>query len=232
MALTDILLACDLLDQITVNQILNDSKTSGEGFLRAALRLGLLNEDQMVKVFSKKYRLPILDLKKITIPPDLLAMFPKVVMVEKHFLPVALKGLPGRETLIVALVDPSDETLQKDIERHAKKSVKFGLALPSEMWSTLQRLKGPKSIPGEDSEITELTLQPQLNDDEDMRMLEALTEPTHHGFRSEPIAADRDLQSLLREGNKTALLQGVIELLIQKKIFTMEEFLAAMELKK
>ncbi len=64
MALSDILLACDLLDQITLNQLADDPQTSAEGFLRAALRQGVLDEERMLKVFSKQFRLPVLDLKK------------------------------------------------------------------------------------------------------------------------------------------------------------------------
>ena len=288
--LGDILLEAGILDPSQLDFALHQERRSGERLGALMVRMGLITEELLVKALARQFRLPVLDLINLNIPEHLLTLLPKEILFENCILPVAVKGIAGKENLIIATADPTKLDILTKLESHLPYTLRPGLSteraiknaleryystlvgvkssstlyssfLTNEQETTTSRLENPvfasveeitnsisSKIPNpsiqQESELTKLTKKPATFEEEDSDIIRTLTEPTHPGFRLPPVQKqgsipsgfspinDLEIKRMVQKTNKEELLIALIKVLIDRKIVSLEEIMAWLEIKK
>jgi type IV pilus assembly protein PilB len=102
--LGELLLKRSLITQDQLVSATTDQEQQG-GILAAHLvRLGVVNEEQLVSHLEKEYRLPIVDPMSLEVASEVLQLIPVSLAWKHHLLPFNLAG----STLTLAMADPSN----------------------------------------------------------------------------------------------------------------------------
>ena len=102
--LGELLLKRSLITQDQLVSATTDQEQQG-GILAAHLvRLGVVNEEQLVSHLEREYRLPIVDPMSLEIASEVLQLIPVSLAWKHHLLPFNLAG----STLTLAMADPSN----------------------------------------------------------------------------------------------------------------------------
>ena len=93
---------------------LRRQKRNGGRLGRNLIELGYIKEDQLVQILSKIYDVPALSLSQFTIEPEVLNLIPRDLIEKYQVFPVDFL----KETLTVAMVDPSNVKAVDDLAFH------------------------------------------------------------------------------------------------------------------
>jgi len=110
--LGELLLKNNLITSQQLEKALDDQKTSGGRLGDSLVKLGLVQEGELVGFLSKQYGMPSINLSEIKISPDVIKIIPNDVAIKYQVIPVSLRNT----TLIVAMVDPSNIFAIDDIK--------------------------------------------------------------------------------------------------------------------
>jgi len=110
--LGELLLKNNLITSQQLEKALDDQKSSGGKLGDSLIKLGLVQEGELVGFLSKQYGMPSINLSEIKISPDVIKIIPNDVAIKYQVIPVSLRN----STLIVAMVDPSNIFAIDDIK--------------------------------------------------------------------------------------------------------------------
>ncbi len=110
--LGELLLKNNLITSQQLEKALDDQKSSGGRLGDSLIKLGLVQEGELVGFLSKQYGMPSINLSEIKISPDVIKIIPNDVAIKYQVIPVSLRN----STLIVAMVDPSNIFAIDDIK--------------------------------------------------------------------------------------------------------------------
>jgi len=110
--LGELLLKNNLITSQQLEKALDDQKASGGRLGDSLVKLGLVQEGELVGFLSKQYGMPSINLSEIKISPDVIKIIPNDVAIKYQVIPVSLRN----STLIVAMVDPSNIFAIDDIK--------------------------------------------------------------------------------------------------------------------
>ncbi len=102
--LGDLLVTDGLITPEQLQQALQEQKHAKEKLGSILLRLGMLNEDQLIGFLSRQYGLPPITLSQLDIDPEVLKLVPAQMAKKYEVLPVERVG----NTLTLAMVDPTN----------------------------------------------------------------------------------------------------------------------------
>jgi type IV pilus assembly protein PilB len=102
--LGELLLKRSLITHDQLASATTDQQQQGGILASHLVRLGVVNEDQLVTQLQKEYRLPIVDPMSLEIASELLQLIPPSLSSKHHLLPLSLAG----STLTLAMADPSN----------------------------------------------------------------------------------------------------------------------------
>lgn len=139
----DILVDAGVIDSAQLSYALTQRRDSQERLSALLVRLNLASEDLIVKGLSHQLKVPILNLAQIEIPDELLTLVPKEVLYGHVVIPVALKGIAGKQNLILAMGDPTDKQVIDWIKNRVTYNVRPGVAPESLIQTVLRRTFGP-----------------------------------------------------------------------------------------
>jgi len=110
--LGELLVKNNLITSQQLGKALEDQKASGGRLGDSLIKLGLVQEGELVGFLSKQYGMPSINLSEIKISPDVIKIIPNDVAIKYQVIPVSLRN----STLIVAMVDPSNIFAIDDIK--------------------------------------------------------------------------------------------------------------------
>lgn len=97
-----------------IEKIQKEVNQWGGRFSHMVVELGILSEDQYVRILSQELRLPIAPLERLRrVPPDALSILPAVSCERYDLLPFGVDA--GLKRLLVAMSDPTDESALEEI---------------------------------------------------------------------------------------------------------------------
>jgi type IV pilus assembly protein PilB len=110
--LGDLFVKEGLITEQQLQEGLAEAKTSGTRIGYALVHLGFVAEEELTRMLAKQYRVPAVDLEKITVDPKILKLVPANVS-QKHFvLPLRRVG----RMLTVAMTNPTDFSAIDDLK--------------------------------------------------------------------------------------------------------------------
>lgn len=107
--LGEILLEAGIIDKFQLKAALAEQAKWGGRLGNHLVQMGILTEDLLVKGLSTQLKIPNLDLAAIdSIPNHVLKLVPQELAEKFHLMPVAVKTIKNKKTLIVAMGDPTN----------------------------------------------------------------------------------------------------------------------------
>jgi type IV pilus assembly protein PilB len=100
----DILVKEEVISLDQLKTAIEEQKQTGKRLGETLLRLGYINEYELVAFLSKQYRVPAINLDEFEIAPDVLKLVPRESAVKHGLIPINRSG----SNLVVAMSDPSN----------------------------------------------------------------------------------------------------------------------------
>ncbi len=102
--LGDLLLREGLITQEQLQRALSEAGSSGTRLGSALVRLDFLEEEDLIRMLARYYRVPAVDLNRVEVDPKIIRLVPSEVALKHLVLPLRRVG----RTLTVAMVNPTD----------------------------------------------------------------------------------------------------------------------------
>ncbi|HUE77211.1 MAG TPA: type IV-A pilus assembly ATPase PilB [Longimicrobiales bacterium] len=99
-----LLLREGLINQDQLDGALQDSKTNGTRLGYSLIKLGFVKEEDLTRMLSRQYRVPAVDINKVTVDAKILKLLPGDIARKQLVLPLRRVG----RTLTVAMANPAD----------------------------------------------------------------------------------------------------------------------------
>jgi type IV pilus assembly protein PilB len=101
--LLELLVKENLLTQDQASKAIADQRRSGERLATVLTRLAFIGEDELLDFLSRKYGIPVINLGRVEVDPDILRLVRKEIVQKYQVFPVRKVG----NTLTLALSDPT-----------------------------------------------------------------------------------------------------------------------------
>ena len=139
--LGELLLRESLISVEQLEKALEDQSTSGSSLGSSLVKLGFINESDLMEFLSRQFGVPAVDPTKLDIDQKIIEIIPSH-MIQKYLLvPIALKG----NTLSIAMADPSNHFIIDDIRFLTRKNIQVNVATESSIISVIQQYFDPST---------------------------------------------------------------------------------------
>ena len=110
-----------LITSEQLNRALEEQHTSGERIGATLMKLGFIGEDQLVEFIARQFRIPQVNVARLAIPREIVAMIPHDIAQKYHAVPFGLIG----NTLNVAMSDPGNLFVIDDLRFLTRKNIQI-----------------------------------------------------------------------------------------------------------
>jgi len=122
--LGDLLVRRGQLEPGQLERALTEQRTAGGALAAHLVKLGFMDEDELLTYLQKEYRLPVVDPSSLDIEPEVLALIPSSMAHKHHMIPVNLV----RSTLTLAMADPSNLIAINEVKFLTSYDIKIAVA--------------------------------------------------------------------------------------------------------
>jgi hypothetical protein len=167
--LGEILMEAGLINETQLEAALNSQRTWGGKLGSTLVRMGFVQEEDILRSLSSQLRLPSVDFRKIKIAPDALQTVPLRVAQKYNVIPVAFKEEQARKRVILAMSDPTNLDVVTEIQFQTGVSIRPVVATESSISRAIDRYyRGKPWKDGEGGRGIDLAL---MNNGEEMVIL-------------------------------------------------------------
>jgi len=135
--LSELLIEKNLLSAEQLEAALKEQEKSGDRLLSVLLRLGFIEEGELIEFLSNYFGVPMLEPSDIKINPELVEFIPAGIMWKYNIVPVKKTG----NTMTIAVDDPSDQSAINDIEFVSGLGIDIAIASTSSIRKAIQELE-------------------------------------------------------------------------------------------
>lgn len=114
--LGEILTEAGLITETQLSAALSSQRTWGGKLGSTLTRMGFVGEDDILKCLSSQLKLPCVDFDKVKISSKALDAIPLRVAEKYNVIPVAIKEEHSRKSLILAMSDPTNLEVLREIQ--------------------------------------------------------------------------------------------------------------------
>lgn len=155
--LGEILLEAGVIDKFQLKSALAEQNKWGGRLGNHLVQMGILTEDLLVKALSKQLKIPNLDLPQMAVTPDVLELVPQEIAEKFHLVPVAVKKIANKKTLIVAMSDPTNLDAIDELQFRTGHIIKPAVAGDTAIELAIRRYyygeTGPQRVAGQPIEF-------------------------------------------------------------------------------
>ena len=156
--LGQILVRAGVLDAGSLAKALVEHERNGKPLGMTLVELGFVSEQVMVSTLGHQLGLPIARIASWPVNPELRELVPAEIAEKHRCLPLALKDEGTRQSLYLAMADPSDLECLEEVRLATGREVRIVLVAPSEMDAALVRYyRGAEPAPRAVAETRERT---------------------------------------------------------------------------
>jgi type IV pilus assembly protein PilB len=137
--LGEILVEAGMIDDFQLRSALSDQKRWGRPLGVTLLKLGFLEEGEMVRVLSRQLDVPIVDLCNKRIAPESLGAIPIQVAEKLRCIPLFKKPEGGRDVLYLGMEDPTDLSVLDDLAFRTGVDIRPVLVGPNQLSDAIER---------------------------------------------------------------------------------------------
>ncbi len=168
--LGELLLDAKKLTEKDLLRALTEQKKYGDKLGEVIVKLGMLSEREIIDTVSRQLNIPIIDLKELEIPEDVVSLITADIAKNSMLIPVMRR----HNVLKLAMVDPLDIDAMDNVARMVKMEIEPLIVTEDELKQALEKYYGLKTIVEETLDRIreqELTLErDEKDEDEDERI--------------------------------------------------------------
>lgn len=164
--LGELLLDAKKLTEKDLLRALTEQKKYGDKLGKVIVKLGMLSEKEIIDTVSKQLNIPIIDLKALEIPEDVVLLITADIAKNSMLIPVMRRY----NVLKLAMVDPLDIDAMDNVARMVKMEIEPLIVTEDELKQALEKHYGLKTIVEETLDRIreqELTLERDEEDNEE-----------------------------------------------------------------
>jgi len=164
--LGELLLDAKKLTEKDLLRALTEQKKYGDKLGKVIVKLGMLSEKEIIDTVSKQLNIPIIDLKALEIPEDVVSLITTDIAKNSMLIPVMRRY----NVLKLAMVDPLDIDAMDNVARMVKMEIEPLIVTEDELKQALEKHYGLKTIVEETLDRIreqELTLERDEEDNEE-----------------------------------------------------------------
>lgn len=106
--LGELLVQSGIIDELQLRSALAHQSQWGGRLGNVLLKLNLISEQKLVAFLARQYRMPVMDLSRIKIMPETLAMIPKALALKTNIMPLFTAEENKKDILCIAMTNPGD----------------------------------------------------------------------------------------------------------------------------
>jgi type II secretion system protein E len=137
-SLGEILITKGLVTREQIAQANSSRRSASDRLDRILLQLGFMSEENLLKVFSEQFAIPIVDLPNETVNPEILKAMPAKLIHRRKIFPYTQRG----QTLITAISDPYEVQAMDELRAVTGMNVEPVLASEHEIANMIKRYFG------------------------------------------------------------------------------------------
>lgn len=137
--LGQLLVRAGVLDAGSLGKALVEHERTGRPLGMTLVELGLVSEQVLVSTLGHQLGLPIARVASWPLTPELLELVPRELAEKHRCLPLSLKDEGTRQSLYLAMADPSDLECLEAVRLATDREIRIVLVAPSEMDAALAR---------------------------------------------------------------------------------------------
>jgi type IV pilus assembly protein PilB len=183
-----------LITREQLSKALDDARAGGTRVGFSLVKLGMLNEQDLVRALARQHRVPAVDLERVKLDPKVLRLIPNDIAVKHQVLPLRRVG----RTLTVAMSNPTDLGVIDDLKFITRLDIEPVIAGDFTLKKVVER-----EYEGADERINDLLKQ---FDQDDIEVVEDREEEVNIGA----------LQQALEEAPVVKLINGILTDAVQR----------------
>ncbi len=137
--LGEILVDAGLIDDFQLRSALSDQKRWGRPLGVTLLKLGFMNEEELVRVLSRQLDVPIVDLHDKRISAEALSALSIQVAEKARCIPLFKREEHGRAVLYLGMEDPTDLSVLDDLAFRTGMEIRPVLVGPNQLTDAIDR---------------------------------------------------------------------------------------------
>ncbi|BAN70139.1 GspE/PulE family protein [endosymbiont of unidentified scaly snail isolate Monju] len=163
MRLGDLLVRHGVITEEQLQDALSAQKRSGRKLGATLVELGLLTEQRLLEFLSRQLQIPLLDLSKQQVDPEIARKLPETIA--RRYRVLLLEE--GERDVLLAMADPTDLFAQDEVARLLHKRVRQAVVRESQLIEALDRLyRGDSDLSDLAGELHEELSQADVDLDE------------------------------------------------------------------
>lgn len=228
--LGDLLIEKNIVSEYDIQRALIHQEQYGGKIGQALVALNILSEDKLLAALRYHFGLPVVDIGKIEIGPNIIRLISAEMAERYTAIPIKVKETGKGKTLLVAMSNPMDLNAIEELQFAAGYKISPVLAKESDIHGALKkyyRLKerdtgAVKVSVGEESDVDEMTIIQRGEEitigGEEKRKEESPQSPQREATEEE--GSEVDYEQIMKEKK---LWRALIKLLVDKEYITMQE---------
>lgn len=136
--LGELLVEKGLIDLSQLEEARREKKSKGSHLTSVLVEKNFVSDEDVVNILSEEYNLPIIDLSKFEIDPDLIKLVPRRICEKHRVIPIQKAG----RTVVVAFADPSNIYVKDDLNLLTRCKIESVLSSDSAIMSAIGRHYG------------------------------------------------------------------------------------------
>jgi type IV pilus assembly protein PilB len=227
----ELLLKAGAINEAQLKAALNEQKRWGKRLGTTMVEMGILTEQVLRRALSKQLNLPSVDFSKVeNIDTSLLEKISQELAEKYHMIPLALRSERGRETLHLAMADPTNVEAVSEIEFSTGYTVKVYISSVSAIDRAIRRFYMGQHFDNLEPEM-ERGVSGQDDDEEQMVLVRGVMEQTMEADgRSQATSYDKVDSSAETTGVRLSPeIQALVAVLVRKGLFSAEEYFTELE---
>lgn len=229
--LGELLIKAGVINPDQLKAALNEQKRWGKRLGTTMVEMGLLTEQVLRRALSKQLNLPSVDFSKVDdIDRGLLDKVTQDLAEKFHMMPLALRSDKGRETLHLAMADPTNIDAVTEIEFKTGYTVKVYVSTVSAIERAIRRFYMGQQFEHLEPE-TERGVSGQSDDEDEMVLVRGVVEQTMEADgRGQSASYDHVDSSANATGSRLSPeIQAIVTILVRKNLISAEEFFTELE---
>lgn len=210
----ELLLSAGLIDEFQLRSALAEQQRWGDKLGLTLVKLGYIQEEELLKVLSRALSMPIVRLEGKRIEPQVIGLVPCEIAEKYICLPLFVKPEKAGKVLFIGMDDPTNIEVLDELSFRTGMTVRPVLVGPHELRSAIDRYYrgGPSAFLPDSRAAVAIQLEEPVRATEPLRSTAAAS-------RSVPSAAAESAD----EPSTRIILRALTQLLIEKGIFARNE---------
>lgn len=140
----EILVAAGIIDELQLASALGEQTRWGRRLGLTLVKLGMVQEGQLVRALAKQFDLPVASLSGKKIAPEVIALVPAKTAIEHSVIPLFVKKEGRKESLFLGMEEPSDLLVLDELAFRTGMQIRPVMVGPSELGEALDRYYSSK----------------------------------------------------------------------------------------